>query len=143
MEPKSWEERHWKNVVLELRAAGIPLTIERIPDIVKHMSFAERSVRNKNLPWTDGEGGCSCYIEGRQCHPEVEDLNCLLCACPNYDTSSPEGSCKGSISKGNVYYNEKIPGGKVWDCSSCNFGHDPKYVARWLEKNMNKLVQNK
>jgi hypothetical protein len=83
---REWEIKHWQNIFEELRGAGITLENENIETIVNFMSFEVRSKRNLD--------GCRLYVKKESCHPEITDLNCLLCACPNYDSSKAEGGCR-------------------------------------------------
>jgi Zn-finger protein len=127
-----WEKRENEKRLRELKKAGIELVIENIPRIIEFMSFRERSKREKD---------CPCYEERKQCHPEVKDLNCFLCACPNYDSDEIEGGCLAGSKKGKYFEHPNLPAGKVWDCSNCGVYHTPKSVAKYLEKNIGKLKE--
>jgi len=68
---------------------------------------------------------CPCYSYKKQCHKmEAEKLNCFFCFCPEYDNSKEEGGCKRNSDKGKWFFNEKLPYGKVWDCSDCTWPHE-------------------
>lgn len=128
---KRWEEQHWAYVFEELSKAKIGFTKENIPRIIEHMSFKTRSKRNPDR--------CTLYLKGISCHPEIKELNCLLCACPHYDTSKEEGGCKVNNSRGKFYTSQKNPAIKVWDCSNCIAYHSPESVELFLEKNIEQL----
>lgn len=123
---RDWEEQHWKNIILELRGAGIGLTEENIPRIVEETTFR---VRSKKHP----ERCPELYKEQTPCHPEIEDMSCLVCACPNYLLDRDGGGCKRNSPHG--FYRK----GEVWECSNCNYGHTPKYVEFFLQQNLPKL----
>jgi len=131
-ELQAWEEKHWQNVFQELREAKIELKAENIPKIIEYMSFKERSKRNPER--------CTLYVRGISCHPKVKDLNCLLCACPQYDSSREEGGCRINCARGFCYSSKFHPDIRVWDCSNCKAYHRPDSVRLFLEKNIDRLA---
>jgi len=129
---KQWEQSHFRKIARELRDLNIPITRENIPAIIQATSFQERSKRNPNE--------CPYYEKNHPCH-NIENLNCLLCACPNYQSDSLEGGCKANSPQGKYHYHENLPKGKVGDCSDCQRNHTPQEVQTWLEENINILKQ--
>ena len=129
-----WEENHFIEVVRELKSEEIEISYENIPKIIEAMSFDKRSRRNPEQ--------CPYYRKNppTPCH-KIKDLNCLLCACPNYNSKSLIGGCKINSKKGNIYEDKNIPLGKVWDCSDCLINHSKKEVKKYLEKNLGKLIE--
>jgi Zn-finger protein len=134
---QEWEDNHFQKVRNELQSLGIEIIPENIPQIIKAMSFKERSQRHPEQ--------CPYYNPplSRPCHP-IADLNCLLCSCPNYDSSTDKGECKISKkSKGRWHtpypYSES---GKVWDCTDCPINHTPQEVRKYLEKNLDKMTSS-
>jgi len=99
---------------------------EHIERIVKDSSFAEMKKRHPNK--------CPCYTRGK-CHdlPE-ESLNCFLCCCPEYNNSAEEGGCKINSKEGKWYFDERLPKGKIWDCSDCTYPHKEETVKKYLER---------
>ncbi|MDP6641383.1 MAG: cysteine-rich small domain-containing protein [Nitrososphaerales archaeon] len=78
---------------------------------------------------------CPCYIENKPCHDmDPEELNCLLCYCPEYDQSKKEGGCKIDSKEGKWFFSDKLPSGKIWDCSSCNYPHKRENVEKYSKK---------
>ena len=130
---KTWAEDHFKEVLTELKSEGIELKKENIPRIIEHMSFKKRSKRNPNkCPYYQKQPPKPCY--------NLKDLNCLLCACPNYNSDILEGGCKINSKKGKWAYHNNLPKGKVWDCSKCEINNTPKEVEEYLLKNLEKLI---
>lgn len=80
--------------------------------------------------------GCPCNRPGSQlCHKLPEDqLNCLFCYCPEYRHELEEGGCRIGSEKGKWFFNEALPGGKVWDCSDCDHPQRPEVVRDYLRK---------
>jgi len=130
-ELQDWEKRHWSNVFEELKEARISIVRENIGEIIKHMSFDLRSKRNPER--------CTLYLTGISCHPEVKDLNCLLCACPQYDSTVEEGGCRINSGRGFSYTSVYNPSTHIWDCSKCAAYHRPDSIKLFLEKNIDKL----
>ena len=128
---QKWEKSHRKEILKELKKAGIELTLENIPKIINQTSF---KIRKKKYPRK-----CPDYITNKSCHPEIKDLNCFLCACPNYQSDLLEGGCKINSKKGKYHHHPNLPKGKVWDCSNCSINHTPKEVEKYLRKNISKL----
>ena len=150
---EKWADTHIKRVLTELKQENISLTLQNIPQIIEATSFRRRSVREPEE--------CPCYENGKPCHPEVKDLNCFLCACPDYlqipqglsgqDLESQrildslnqnqklQGGCEINCELGKWYKNHNLQKGKIWDCSDCAVPHFPSYVQDYLKKNMDKL----
>lgn len=121
-----WDEQHWRNIVLELREARIDLIEENIPLIVEETSFRVRSRKHPKR--------CPVYYKAKTpCHPQVKDLNCLVCACPQYLLGQNGGGCRINSPNGFYYKNE------VWDCTNCSYGHTPKYAEFFLRQNLSRL----
>ena len=123
-----WEIEHRRKILTELAEANIPLTEENIPRIIKQTSF---KIRSQNYPEE-----CPFYSQEQSCHPEIKDLNCFLCACPNYISERLEGGCKINSKFGRIHKHENLPAGKIWDCSSCTINHSPKEIKNYLEANI-------
>jgi Zn-finger protein len=129
---QAWEEQHWKNVDQELKEAGLSWRKEDIEKIIELMSFKERSKRHPKK--------CTLYPAGKPCHDQVEDLNCLLCSCPQYDSSTKEGGCKIKSRYGFLYQSQTDPTIRVWDCSNCTNYHSPAAVRNFIGKNLARLA---
>lgn len=98
---------------------------ERIKKLADAYDFNVRRMTNPEE--------CPFYTNGGRCH-DIEDMNCLLCLCPNYDRTVKEGGCK--INSPDGKYTETVDG-KIWDCSDCDFPHKKENVIKVLEKIFN------
>jgi Zn-finger protein len=127
---QNWERIHFQKIANELNSAGIKISPDNIGSIIEHTSFEKRSKRDKSE--------CPYYELEKPCH-DIEDLNCLLCACPNYESDTLKGGCRINSSYGKITEHENLPEGQVWDCSNCSIGHDKDFVKSWLEQNINYL----
>jgi Zn-finger protein len=127
-----WQSMHFKKIAGELRAAGIKIDEPHIPEIIRQTSFDVRSKKYLDE--------CPYYQPQEPCH-DIKDLNCLLCACPNYVFDRLEGGCKLEGNKGCWQYHSNLPMGKVWDCSNCAVGHTPEETKAWLKNNIDWLAR--
>ncbi len=129
-----WERNHFKKIIRELKEKNIELIVENIPLIIHETSF---KVRRKKFRYKD-LNECPYYnsedSNTSSCHPEIKDLNCLLCPCPNYDSTRLEGGCKINSKHGKWYYHVNLPLKKIWDCSDCHINHSPIEIENWLKK---------
>jgi Zn-finger protein len=105
---------------------SIAAHVERI---LREFSFEHRS---KEHPLE-----CPCYATGKPCHSNIplEEFNCLLCYCPEYDNSSPEGGCRlvNPWGHGKWFKHPSHPTGRIWDCSDCSYQHQTQNVRKYLK----------
>ena len=128
---QKWEIEHRKKIISELKVAGIEIIIENIPRIIEETSFRVRREKHPDE--------CPYYKGEKSCHPEVKDLNCFLCACPNYLSEETEGGCKIKSKRGRFYHHPNLEKGKVWDCSDCPVFHSPKEIEKYLKENIGEI----
>jgi Zn-finger protein len=95
---------------------------KRINKLIEEWNFENRKENNINE--------CVCYSENKKCH-NLENLNCLFCYCPHYDTSIKEGKCRINSPDGKYIDNHE---GKILDCSDCDFPHKMENVREILIK---------
>ena len=124
---QQWEQEHRKKILEELRQAGIDFCEENIPRIIEETSFRVRSKKHPNE--------CPYYLKTppSPCH-NIKDLNCFLCACPEYISERLSGGCRLNSRLGKFTYHQNLPEGKVWDCSECKNNHSPASIKRYLTK---------
>lgn len=142
MSYKSWFEEHAKKhkLIVEKLVAK-EYTKERI---IEYFDFENMLV---NEP-----GFCPLYKDGKKCH-DMKELNCYLCACPNFRFSDDgferrvvEGEekivhsfCDIESKDGRVgVYGEKIH----QDCSNCSVPHHKSYVEKNFSYNWLEIMQN-
>ena len=94
-----------------------------IKKIVEEFDFENQKKKNPEK--------CPCYSK-EKCH-EISELNCFLCYCPEYDNTKKEGGCRRGSEKGKWLFNEKLPAGKIWDCSNCSYPHKKEIVEKYLK----------
>lgn len=87
---------------------------------------------------------CPLYLEGKKCH-DMEDLNCYLCACPNFrfddegmkivEEKTLFSCCSVNSKDGDQFVLEEAI---HQDCSECTIPHKEAYIREhfsrdWLE----------
>lgn len=85
---------------------------------------------------------CPLYKENKKCH-DMEDLNCYLCACPNFRFNDDEPIVKsdcGIKSKDGVQ--REYSGIIHQDCSACTIPHGKWYVKKHFNRDW-KVVMDK
>tara|TARA_Y100000310_G_C20640218_1_gene793489 strand:+ start:672 stop:1106 length:435 start_codon:yes stop_codon:yes gene_type:complete len=133
---KNWEKEHFRKILLELKLelkkTEIDFSLDNLDEIIKQTSF---EVRSRNYSHE-----CPYYVSNKKCH-DLEDLNCFLCACPNYNSGSLIGGCEIESKSGKWHYHKNLPKGKVWDCFDCSVNHSSGEVRDYIEKNFDKLKE--
>lgn len=123
MSYRSWHKEHAK------RHQAILKKLSHLSDdeIVEYFSFTNMVKSEPDF--------CPLYKENKQCH-DMKDLNCYLCACPNFRVSSKKSYCAIDSKDGGSI---KAPDGFIHqDCSRCTVPHKKEYVKKhfsrdWLE----------
>jgi len=78
---------------------------------------------------------CPLYKDNKPCH-EMENLNCYLCACPNFRVGESKSYCDINSKDGGSM---TAPDGYIHqDCSKCLVPHKKEYIKKnfsrdWLE----------
>ena len=143
-ESRYWESNYQQRILRILQQKGIQIVQENLQAIVNATSFRELSQDPEFKPH------CPCYRAGKPCHDKVEDLNCFLCNCPNYETDLfyPEtngdillGRCKANSQRGKYFPTPQFPEVKIWDCSDCPAYHSPNIVLNHIQKNLPKIQE--
>lgn len=89
---------------------------------------------------------CELYQSKTKCH-EMEELNCYLCACPNFRfTTTPkekEGKfihshCSIDSKDGAVFEHEN---NIHQDCSGCLVPHSESYIAKYFNTNWREIMK--
>ena len=91
---------------------------------------------------------CPLYKNNKKCH-EIEELNCYLCACPNFrfkDTGFKKEEnrtlfsyCDIESKDGSQY---KLDEAIHQNCAKCAIPHSKSYIERHFSKNWFKIMKN-
>ncbi len=92
------------------------------------------------------QGFCELYKTNTKCH-DMKDLNCYLCACPNFRfTMKPEvkdgkrihSHCSIDSQDGAVFEHEN---NIHQDCSGCLVPHNEAYIAKHFNINWREIMK--
>ncbi|MFA5174071.1 MAG: hypothetical protein WC438_02730 [Candidatus Pacearchaeota archaeon] len=133
-----WKKQRLEKILVGLRQKGILISEENIPEIIKQTNF---DFRSKEYPYE-----CSYYTKDSPPSPCIKGAtnhNCLLCACPNYDSSYTDegltGKCNVNSNSGHYHKSKEFPNISVWDCSACNHPHLLLTTHIYLSNNLKLL----
>jgi hypothetical protein len=133
-----WQDFHIREILKEIKQAGIELIPEKIPQIIEETSYRVRSKKHpEKCPYYNDDP--KTKEKARPCHDLVFDLNCFLCACPEYQNQKSEGGCNLDCKLGKWFEHKDLPLGKIWDCTECCVPHFPTYVEDYLKHNLERL----
>ena len=111
-----------------------------VDEIIEYFRF-ENMVKNE-------PDFCPLYKENKKCH-DYEDLNCYLCACPNFrfkDDGFEKIDDKTLFSKCNI--NSKDGGQYIGEdyihqnCSGCIVPHKEKYIKKHFSKDWFEIMKD-
>jgi hypothetical protein len=140
-EMQSWQQQYRNSMLRFLQSQGISPSKENILQILHATSFS----RLKNNPQAPP---CPYYQKDKGCCKGLE-INCLLCACPEYDNQFFQiqdnqlllGRCKRQSRVGNYSIHPGLKNIQIWDCSSCPHPHLEETVKAYLITHMQELQQ--
>lgn len=92
---------------------------------------------------------CPLYKENKKCH-DMEDLNCYLCACPNFRfddngfEKTNDGKILYSICSINCKDGSQFIGEKYihQNCSDCVIPHKKKYIKKNFSRNWFEVMKD-
>ncbi len=84
---------------------------------------------------------CPLFKEGKKCH-DIQNLNCYLCACPNFrfddNASKIKSYCSIDSKNGRkLFVNEEIH----QDCSGCVVAHSEKYIKKYFDRDWKRIFK--
>jgi hypothetical protein len=127
MSYKSWIESH-------------AIKHKEIMDRLEHLSDDEviEYFRFENMVEKEPDF-CPLYKDNKKCH-DIDELNCYLCACPNFRVGDKKSYCDidskygGSIEAKDGYIHQ--------DCSGCSIPHGVFYTKRNFNRNWKEIMKN-
>jgi len=127
MSYKSWHESHSKKhkIIID------KLSHLNTDEIIEYFNYDNMQQNEVDF--------CPLYIKNTKCH-DIENLNCYLCACPNFRVNLEKSHCDinskdgGSITSKNGYIHQ--------DCSNCNVPHKVEYIKNNFDTNWSNIMKN-
>ncbi|MEA2110433.1 MAG: hypothetical protein U9P71_00135 [Campylobacterota bacterium] len=90
---------------------------------------------------------CQLYTQNRKCH-EIKELNCYLCACPNFRFDDSGFSTEARVTKFSFCNINSNNGKEVkygnaihQDCSGCTVPHNKEYVTKHFDYDWKKIMK--
>ena len=80
---------------------------------------------------------CPLYKDNKKCH-DMEELNCYLCACPNFRVTQTKSYCSIDSKDGGSI--EAKDGFIHQDCSKCLVPHEKKYIKKNFSRDWKKIM---
>ena len=90
---------------------------------------------------------CPLYAENRKCH-DMEELNCYLCACPNFrfndegfkevEGRSLKSYCAIDSKEGDIF---KTKDAIHQNCSGCTVPHHEAYIKKYFDRDWFKIMK--
>ena len=124
MSYQMWHEKHGqkhKNIVEKF----FNLTDD---EIIEYFDFENMKVKEKDF--------CVLYEKNKKCH-EIENLNCYLCACPNFRVDISKSYCDiDSKDGGTIITKDFIH----QDCSKCIVPHRKEFVKEVFHRDWNSIM---
>lgn len=87
---------------------------------------------------------CLLYQDNKKCH-DMEDLNCYLCACPNFRFDDEGLGVYNEfkiLSKCDIHNGDEFAVEKIihQDCSSCSVPHHKPYIEKNFDLDWKKIM---
>jgi len=83
---------------------------------------------------------CPLFKEPKKCH-DIDELNCYLCACPNFRLSQAKSTCNINSKDGGSIVSKK-DGFIHQDCSKCSVPHTKEYVKKHFNRSWSFIMKN-
>jgi len=133
----AWEREKQELLPIILKRKGLDMIISNIPAIIILTRFKEMC-SPENIPY------CELYRNKKKCHEHLEELNCGLCNCPNYDAKhigqqeekTLVGKCNIKSKKGYYHFSKSYPRVGVWSCEECQVHHSERFMEKYLKKTL-------
>jgi len=121
----SWHEEHSQ------KHKKIIEKISHLSDeeIIEYFSFENMKVNEPDF--------CVLYKENKQCH-DMENLNCYLCACPNFRVGKSSSTCSINSKDGGSI--ESSDGFIHQDCSKCTVPHKVDYIKKNFDRSWKEIM---
>ncbi len=99
-------------------------------EVIDYFSYENMKVNEEDF--------CVLYKQNKKCH-DIENLNCYLCACPNFRVEKIKSFC--AI---NSKYGAKIETANFThqDCSKCTIPHQVPYIRKYFSRDWFKIMGN-
>jgi Zn-finger protein len=121
----SWYKEH------SLKHQEVVLRLSHLSDdeLIEYFEYENMKSKEKDF--------CILYSQNKKCH-DIENLNCYLCACPNFRVGQSLSSCDINSKDGGTI--EGKDGFIHQDCSLCLVPHRAKYIKKNFHRSWKKIM---
>ena len=135
MRYKDWFEAHGR------KHAAIMQKLTHLSDdeVIAYFRFENMRIKEPDF--------CPLYAENKKCH-DMEDLNCYLCACPNFRFNDKgfknlEGRrlksyCTIDSKEGDIF---KTDDAIHQNCSGCTVPHHEAYIKKYFKRDWFEIME--
>jgi len=124
---QSWIEQHNK------KHKTIMNKLDNLTDteVIEYFNFENMVINEPEF--------CPLFKESKKCH-DIDELNCYLCACPNFRLSETKSTCDinskdgGSIIAKSGFIHQ--------DCSKCSVPHSLSYVKKHFNRDWSFIMKD-
>lgn len=81
---------------------------------------------------------CVLYGKNQKCH-DMKDLNCYLCACPNFRVTTSRSFCNINSKDGSSIVRPEFT---HQDCSNCTVPHQKSFVEKCFDKDWTNIMSD-
>jgi Zn-finger protein len=99
-------------------------------EIITYFDFENMKIKEKDF--------CILYTKNKKCH-DIENLNCYLCACPNFRIGKNSSSCDIDSKYGEIINGKD--GFIHQDCSKCLVPHDIDYIKKNFDRDWSNIMK--
>jgi len=84
---------------------------------------------------------CPLFVDGKKCH-DMQELNCYLCACPNFRFDDAQEKVKSHCSIDSKDGEQAEYGGIIHqNCSGCTVPHHKSYVKKHFDLDWHEIMK--
>ena len=135
MRYKDWFEAHGR------KHAAIMQKLTHLSDdeVIAYFRFENMRIKEPDF--------CPLYAENKKCH-DMEDLNCYLCACPNFrfndkgfkdlEGRSLKSYCTIDSKEGDIF---KTDDAIHQNCSGCTVPHHEAYIKKYFKRDWFEIME--
>jgi Zn-finger protein len=125
MSYQSWHQKH------SLKHKQIVDKLSHLSDdeIIEYFDFDNMKIKEEDF--------CVLYAKNKKCH-DIENLNCYLCACPNFRVDSEKSFCDIDSKDGSKIVTKNFT---HQDCSNCIVPHNVPYIKKNFNRNWDKIMK--
>ncbi|MEA3498478.1 MAG: hypothetical protein U9R16_05395 [Campylobacterota bacterium] len=126
MSYKTWYEKH------SLKHKKIVDKLSHLSDdeIIEYFDFENMKIKEKDF--------CPLYEKNQKCH-DMENLNCYLCACPNFRVGDKKSFCSIDSKYGGIIETKDYT---HQDCSKCAIPHGVPYINKNFDRSWSIIMKD-